>query len=705
MQFRISVDHGKGVPAEYPQGWLIAEHTFAQAQDWSKFKALEFYLHTPSDQPLEGGPVLKYGLRTRDQPGRMTWRTLAPELVRPGDWTRVVLPLNRGTVTGDLSQVTQFRCYIAESWYDDGAQLTFHIDDLALLTEYRVATGSGEPIREAGREPALPPAYEALAQAVVYPVIPLEFVYPDTDLTARPPLLELRCRAARGETVQLTFAIVAGKQDVADLRGGVDELRSPAGGALPSDRTDLRVVKVWEQAALHWEVLSAEDSILVPELLLKDDRLVPKESRSATGEYVAPHILDVPFGTDIAARTVKQLWLNLDIPRDLPPGQYRGRVSLRARSGLAGPLEIPLRLEVLPLVLPEPKLLYGVYYRWRPERPGTAMSIPKPRLRADLRELAEAGFSALTVYDPDTLETLLEVMQDVGMAGPVVIMGGRNAESAERLLLTCETRRVACYFYGIDEPNSAERLAKHKELSALLHEVGGRVMTAILPRTAQALARGGQPLDWANHSIQDGHAVRYLQRLRNGATSPTAPFETYYWQVYEENPTRNRLLCGLYLWNSGLGGAFPYEYQGMPAGLPYTNDTRESMHNVKGAGPPRIFRAWCLTYPSQEGPVSTLQWEGCRAGITDVRYLTLLEQLLKNQTDPADRERAAAVTAELAGILAGFTRLPVEPDVHTNPYWAAKQLAEARTKVQDLVLKVGGEMPLPAPDLSRPSRN
>jgi len=653
-------------------------------QDWSDYKALEFFLHLPVDYPVRG-MVLKFGIHAGGGTGRMIWRGISPESLESGAWTRILFPLRRANIDGDLTDVRQVRFYVAESWYEDGDALDLRIDDLSLLKEY-IVPGASEWIRVAGVPLDIPDAARAQTLPVLYPVLPLEFIYPDSALSARTPLERLSTRAALGETTAVTFAVLAGNEGIQDLKLTSSDLRGPNERTIPKEQCDARVVKVWEQAALHWEVFRPTDAILVPELLLKDDRIAINERRDAAGQYDAPHVLNVPFGTDVPAHTVKQVWLSITVPRDAVPGLYSGSVRLSARRGLTA-RTLPFTLEVLPFELPEPKLTYGAYYRWRPWREGL-INITEDRFLADLRELKTAGFHSLSCYDPVNLEKWIDAMNRVGMRGPVVILVGKQREVAERAVAVCQRKRMPCYFYGVDEPNGKEKFGQHKLLSALLHGVGGKVMTAILPRTARNLLEQGEGLDWANHSIQNGHSSAYIAQRRAGTADATAPFETYYWQVYEENPTRNRMLCGFYLWTSGLDGAFPYEYQCPPGMLPYTKDARETMHNVKEGGTSRTFRAWNLTYPSREGPVSTLQWEGCRLGVNDVRYLTVLERYIATLEQQGRTDDARAAQVKLSRIVSPFTKLPVDPSVHANPYVEPKSFENARAELVSLILQV-----------------
>lgn len=484
----------------------------------------------------------------------------------------------------------------------------------------------------------------------------------------------------------VTFAVVAGASGIRNLSLEISDLRGPDGALIAKDAIDARVVKVWRQAGLHWEVFGKHDSILVPELLLKDDRIAFDEKRDEKGNYLAPHVLNVPFGTDVPAHTVKQVWLNIDVPAAAASGTYRGALTLRAEAGFTT-RRVDITLEVLPFRLPDPKLTYGIYYRWRPWTEGKR-GISERGFMADLTELRKVGFNSITAPDSPELKRWLLAMKQAGMKGPVVITGGRKRERAPKATEVCREVGMEPYFYGVDEPNGKERFDQHRQLSGQLHSLGAKVMTAILPSTARKLAALGEPLDWANHAIQNGHASPFIWALRQGKEQKMAPFETYYWQVYQENPTRNRLVCGFYLWTSGLEGAFPYEYQCPPSELPYTTDARQTMHRVKKGGRARTFRAWFLTYPSQEGPVSTLQWEGCRIGINDVRYLTLLQQMIAQLTKRGRADLAKDASARMDKITSAFTKLPADPSVFTNPYVEPAKFERAREQLADLARSV-----------------
>ena len=122
--------------------------------------------------------------------------------------------------------------------------------------------------------------------------------------------------------------------------------------------------------------------------------------------------------------------------------------------------------------------------------------------------------------------------------------------------------------------------------------------------------------------------------MQNGkASRPEHPILCY-WQFWEEHPLLNRHLFGYFLWAAGLDGAIPYGYQHFGgAGDPYDDFDTDSKD---------MFAA----YPSRDGPVATLQWEACREGINDLRYLhTLEEALTRAKARQAAGERGADARA------------------------------------------------------------
>ena len=84
---------------------------------------------------------------------------------------------------------------------------------------------------------------------------------------------------------------------------------------------------------------------------------------------------------------------------------------------------------------------------------------------------------------------------------------------------------------------------------------------------------------------------------------------------------------GVLLWKANLYGAFLPDYQTAFGTDPYDETSA-------GACPSKIaFRPLMLTYPVKDGVLDTLQWEACREGVTDVRYLTTMYAALRECKD------------------------------------------------------------------------
>ena len=91
-----------------------------------------------------------------------------------------------------------------------------------------------------------------------------------------------------------------------------------------------------------------------------------------------------------------------------------------------------------------------------------------------------------------------------------------------------------------------------------------------------------------------------------------------------EHPHTYRRNYGLALWSAGYTGGMNYCY------------TERYWNDFDGR-----YRPHCMVYPSADRMIDTLQWEGYREGIDDVRYLTtLLDAIEKAKKAHATRSKA-----------------------------------------------------------------
>ncbi len=93
-------------------------------------------------------------------------------------------------------------------------------------------------------------------------------------------------------------------------------------------------------------------------------------------------------------------------------------------------------------------------------------------------------------------------------------------------------------------------------------------------------------------------------------------------QVGVENPEIYRKNYGFALWNAGYDGAMDFAYQ-WTSGQSIWNDYDSGSNN---------FRDHVFAYPTSNGVIDTIQWEGWREGVDDTRYLATLNKLEGSDT-------------------------------------------------------------------------
>jgi hypothetical protein len=79
------------------------------------------------------------------------------------------------------------------------------------------------------------------------------------------------------------------------------------------------------------------------------------------------------------------------------------------------------------------------------------------------------------------------------------------------------------------------------------------------------------------------------------------------------------------------------------------------------------------TYPARDGVIPTLQWEGLREGIIDLRYLTTLEHLLSlaeslDSPEAKDFAKEARNRRDIFLNRIDVLYVTIESDVETEPY-------------------------------------
>jgi hypothetical protein len=486
---------------------------------------------------------------------------------------------------------------------------------------------------------------------VAFGVAPFETVLPDSLPVAGTVPAAMKIRACAGEYEPVSFAIRALKPlgrltlNASDLVCGDSRI--------PADAINAHVVKVWQQAG---PPTSADATMgagsLVPELLLKDDRVNLTGSR--------PDVrLDGPVETSLDANVTKQFWLTVRVPDQLPPGRYRGNVTVSPSDAAA--VQIPLQVDVLPFVLAPSRKKQGIWFKAE-RRTATREYVERDVYRRLLEDVRAHGMQFVTIRGRGMgiAEDVLTIHEAAGMRGLTIWSSWFPSAVADfgplRENLETAVRRHGyqqLYFQATDEPNSEEQIALARTYFSKVKAAGGRTFCNITPQYAVRL---GDRLDipCVGYSNFFGSLERQEPVPGDESDALTQLLKThsdvwYYWQCRVEDPRINRLLFGFLLMKSPATGAMPYTYSTLGAETPFDDWSALRDGQISRAGSGAV-------YHTRAGSLPTVQWDAAREGIDDARYVCTLENLI----DEARQQAKFATSADRAAqtLKSLYTQLP-----------------------------------------------
>lgn len=478
---------------------------------------------------------------------------------------------------------------------------------------------------------------------------------------------ELAISACRGEYGAVAFVIRA-NQKILNLTATPTDL-SGERSAIPANAIDIRIVKCWFQAGIKVE--ENNKRILTPELLLKDDKLVVADIQekhnylrikgcselhaqlfnqpyllisgldSANMKNIQPIDADALQPVDIDAGTNKQFWVTLRVPENAIPDQYTGKIKL---SAMNAPLaEIIFYLNILPFNLEKPCLRYSIYYTGRLSKDGKS-SIgsnwkSSQQYYAEMADLKSHGIDYPTTYQDNEqlLEQELEIRKRAGLFNDALytlgVQTGNPIAPTKLEALKNKANRwleiarkygyTEVYFYGIDEARG-DRLRSQRPAWKAIHDAGGKIFAACSEKgTFETM---GDLLDLAVwHGAPDRQEAKKFHKIGHQIFCYSNP------QVGVEEPETYRRNFGILLWKAGYDGAMDFAYQ-------------YAMGHIWNDFDHKKYRDLVFAYPTINGVIDTIQWEGFREGVNDIRYLTTLINHIK-KVGPNKKESAAKATA------------------------------------------------------------
>ena len=496
------------------------------------------------------------------------------------------------------------------------------------------------------------PVRGASITTYVVPAITDDKILPTTSISLDYVSNRISILASPGEYEPASF-VIRPDQKLAGVTVAASAL-SGASGSIPAANVDIRVVKCWYQAgSANWYVGS---KTLIPELLLKDDSLVKLEGgenylKMTSGEYV--WISDDTVMTDMRAIPVaefpvkdsaslqpltipagdnKQFWVTVKVPDGASAGVYYS--TIKVSSGGEVIAEIQLELEVLPIELAQPYLTYSMIYGGDMHDGAGWISTgskSETQYRAEIQNLVAHGVTAPTfnqyLADPALFAEALDIRRQLGMdtTSLFVFAGNHNlgfGAPTDPATLKQVTQKVAelvaiakahgysnVYFSGIHEVSGAELLAQRPVWEAI-HAGGGKVFISAWAGTFEAVGDLLDVIDWPYDPLSAeaqkwgsvGHQIFSYANPQAGVEKS----QTY------------RLNYGLLLWQRDFDGTMTCAYQNHDGAFIWNDFDNPT------------YRSETFAYPTVDGVVDTIEWEGFREGVDDVRYLTTLLNAIKS---------------------------------------------------------------------------
>ena len=497
----------------------------------------------------------------------------------------------------------------------------------------------------------------------------------------------VRMVAARGEYEPGSFVLVA-DADLGKVKLEVGDLRNEKGEIFPAGRIDLKTVKVWYQNGNGWLSYFADPKLkLCPELLLNDEDLVKVDTQkgwnyarltekdgSASYRWLnATHAVDSRIddaggagslvgesfmcmkenfrdakthqGVTLRKGEYKQLWLTVEVGKDAKAGVYRGEVKVKSKSekGKSAEASIPLVLRVLDFELPEPKCYFDChkdFNTWFCEYVGLEQVkvlnggdavLAERQLVAILKDFARHGEVL-----PNYRESVSRA--DLGKEAGLVYDGRLNAgimHQGTKAEMRYRSRRLkeeltkklgwAPYYLFWGDEYGLRTLRGARDMVKIYHDVGFRFPVNSLA----GYEAGGYLADiWWPAGNPDGNnadrAFKYNQLGGDGY------FGWYACQhVGSENPAFNRRQYGFGPYRAGLSCNFNYAH--------HLNGWNDLAAN--------LYKPMMMVYGSGDGCIDTIQWEGFREGLDDIRYATKLKQLAEPLVKGTTEQRYAAKKA------------------------------------------------------------
>ncbi|MGD9731520.1 MAG: hypothetical protein AB7U45_04995 [Desulfamplus sp.] len=489
-----------------------------------------------------------------------------------------------------------------------------------------------------------------IATYIVNP-ISKQKILPNTSVDSLPFVGEvneksIKLKACRNEFEPASF-VIRTNIEMKNISIDLTNFTGSSGSTISKDAVDVRLVKCWYQAGDG--SVAKGVTTLTPELLLKDNSLVKVDEGTRTNylkvrmngndSYIDISSINAVFPDkaeiydadtlqpfDMPKNTNIQVWLTFHLPDNAAFGEYLGTISINSAGKLYQTLKVVLT--VLPFTLQESVIDYSLYYRGH-LRNGAVVAINSEDKSAnqyeiELQNMKNHGvlYPVLYQHFDEMLSQALLIRKNLGL--PVdklyaLRIGTQNMDSVDATALIKLKSDIVkwkdfihnngydnLYIYGKDEA-TGEALLNQRTAWQAAHEAGVKVFVA---GSQGAVDMVGDLLDlsvlagsFKPDEVKKWHAMGKKVFIY---ANPQVGVEDA--EVYRNN-------YGIALLCNGYNGVMNYAYQhGFGQHIWNDFDYEQGRDHV-------------FAYPTSNGVIDTIQWEGFREAIDDVRYLTTLANI------------------------------------------------------------------------------
>ena len=447
-------------------------------------------------------------------------------------------------------------------------------------------------------------------------------------------------------------------KDVGRVELKLTPFTSREGRVFPAENLDLAVVKVWYQNGNGWySYFMCEGGLkLCPELLLHDEGLIVADTKREqnyarvkdeegndklvwithykgmedTFNPDSDHFADAETiqPVTLAEGEFKQFFLTAHIPAGTPPGLYTGAV--RVEQGKTVLHTVPVAIRVLPFRLPKPKCHFDDtrdFVCHDGSRLGIGMGAERfERIAADFRR---HGIDSLGIGYPylPTTQKAFEIIKRLGfrLDGALFSGGWRHVAGDNRYAWRNTARRVKKQYHDLglevdgrpigyaDEPGDAS-VKNFREQYDIYQQEGFTLEIAGHGSIYRKAAYCHSDVMIATRP-EDSDTPRRWNEIGLANVS---------WYAYNHNSTENpcftRRQYGLTPWLAGFSAI----QNNVHAFGPYNDRARTT------------YKPFVDSYADGRSHITTLQFEGKREGIDDIRYATLLRRLAKKAAASSD---------------------------------------------------------------------